>query len=252
MDETGNSGEKSDPNQPVHLLGCVVFEEDEIRGFEEEMDKLAAKYFGSANSNNEFKGAELFNGNGCCSELQPNVRIEAAREILELVAKSAAGFGYAGVDKRTSYASDHPHRICFGLLLEGLQPFLEFREANGLIVADEYNEIGKTLIADFRRIKNFGTFWGYRSVKAVNIVDTIHFVKSRDSRLVQASDVTTYIAMKAWKIREEKLLKFRDTANDWSTYTEWLKTDYSVSEKATLELDKIRQSLVTFKSKVFP
>ena len=252
MDESGNSGEKSDPNQPIHLLGCLLVHESSLTDFEQDLDDIAEDCFGDSLSPAEFRASDIYSGKKSFKGRSVQERIAIATSVLESCAKHASAFGYTGVNKIKSYASDHPHRIAFGLMIENLQIYLKVREEKGLIVADEYNEIGKTLINDFKRIKRDGTFWGYKNIKAKNVVDTIHFVRSQDSRIIQACDLMTYFTLAEMKLSDRKQKEFRALEKPWSEYRAWLAENCSAADQATFALGRIANSVTRFRAKIFP
>lgn len=252
MDESGNSGEKSDPNQPIHLLGCMVVDASNVNEFESELDELARAYFPTTWKEVELRGHDIYSGKKQFKSLSVQSRIDLARDVLEKVNEYALGFGYTGIDKVKSYANDHPHRIAFGLMIEGLQPFCKQRDKLGLIIADEYNEISKTLLRDFSHMKRHGTFWGYRRIVASNIVDTIHFVNSADNRLIQACDLMTFFTLAHHRLTDDKWKKWIAMAEPRPKYQEWLEDGLSKADKATLELGRIASRVTRFRAKIFP
>lgn len=252
MDESGNSGEKSDPNQPIHLLGCMIVDASNVNKFEAKCNDIAKAFFPNEWKSVEFKAHEIYAGKGPFKQLRVEQRIDLTTRLLTAATEHAAGFGYTGVDKRKSYANDHPHRIAFGLMIEGIQPFCNQRDELGLIIADEYNEIGKTLLSDFSHMKIHGTFWGYRNVTATNIVDTIHFVNSADNRLIQVCDLMTYFTLAEIRLLEGKFEKFFALSDPKPVYSEWLEEQFNRAEIATLALAKIAAKPTRFRAKIFP
>lgn len=252
MDESGNSGEKSDPRQPIHLLGCLIVDASAVNEFEADLDDIAMEFFPETWQKTEFKAQEIYSGSGPFKKLTVERRIELAEKILNKTNEHALGFGYSGVDKRKFYGSDHPHRVAFGLMMEGVQPFCAQRNELGLIIADEYNEISKTLQKDFTQIKRTGTFWGYRQVKADNIVDTIHLVRSAENRLVQACDLATYFMLAQIKLEEGKLTEWLELNEPRPAYSQWLEDGMKRADKATLKLARIASQPTRFRAKVFP
>lgn len=252
MDESGNSGDKSDPEQPIHLLGCLLVEDSHVRPLEDAIREAACKHFPASGGDFEFHGVDLYNGARSCKKVPVETRLAATEDVLSATAMYAAGFGYTGIDKRRSNASDHPHRIAFSLMIEGIQPFLSQRDALGLIVADEYNEIGQTIIRDIDQFKTTGTSWGYRKVKARNIIDSVHFVKSHNNRLIQACDLVTYFTLKAIRIREAKRAEWKTLAEPRPDYWKWLPRAYSRAEQATIRLEAIAGSIMRVRAKIFP
>lgn len=60
-----------------------------------------------------------------------------------------------------------------------------------ICIADECGKQA-AVRADLRRFRDQGT-WGYRARTITNIVDTIHFAPSSESRLIQAVDMLAFI-----------------------------------------------------------
>lgn len=257
MDETGNTGTKVDPAQPIHLIGCLIVEDTAVRPFEDALAAIAASHFPEKSKDPafEFHGAEMFHGSGLFKGTQPADRLAAAHAIIDAVNEHVAAFGYAGVDKTKSYANDHPHRIAFTLLVEQLQTWLKHRDALGLIIADENKEVSQKLIDDFALFKEFATNWGYRRIPVTNIIDSVHFVQSHNNRIMQACDVITYMFMKGRNLRDRKRAEHQAIVGDAWTYldhSEWLKSNQSKAEEATLEISEKIRRIQVFRAKIWP
>jgi hypothetical protein len=197
----------------------------------------------------------MFQGSGIFKGTEPASRINAVHAIVDAVNEHVAAFGYAGVNKMKSYASDHPHRIAFTLLVERLQVWLKQRDALGLIVADENKEVSQKLIDDFALFKQFATNWGYRRIPVTNIIDSVHFVQSHNNRIMQACDVVTYMFMKGHNLRDRKRAEHKALAGDAWTYwnhIEWLKANQSNVEKATFEITAKINKIQVFRAKIWP
>lgn len=257
MDETGNTGTKADPAQPIHLIGCLIIEDAAVRPLEDALSAIAAAYFPDKAKEQafEFHGAEMFQGSGIFKRTEPANRIKAVHAIVDAVHEHVAAFGYAGVNKIKSYANDHPHRIAFTLLVERLQVWLKQRDALGLIVADENKEVSQKLIDDFALFKEFATNWGYRNIPVTNIIDSVHFVQSHNNRIMQACDVVTYMFMKGYHLRAKKEAEHKAIVGSAWTYwkhVDWLKENLSQSEKATLDLADRINRIQFFRAKIWP
>lgn len=251
IDETGNTGADVSGDQPIHMLGASVIHTDKVRVVEDALNELAKGISEDCDAV-EFKGSWLANGKAHFKGMAPSERIDLTRQILEIAAESLEAFGYAGVDKRKSFASDHPQVISMTLLLERLQSFLRARKTFGLIIADEYNELGDSLIEEYERFKRTGTKWGYAKVKLHNVIDSLHYVKSRHSRLLQVSDIMTYVTITWMRIYENAQKKMHAEGVTSLDYSEWLDTNLTRSEQATRELYKISDKVMRFRAKVFP
>ncbi len=80
-------------------------------------------------------------------------------------------------------------------MVERLEEFLEAQQpaANGLLFADENRERDRSIISDFDSFKEYGTALGYKPREIKQLIDTVHFVKSQDSRLIQLADCSSYL-----------------------------------------------------------
>jgi hypothetical protein len=251
IDETGNSGGKKSEDQPIHLLGSLVIDSCEVRFVEDAMDEIAAGY-SEDGSSVEFKGADLYGGHGSFKKTKPADRIVTTEKLIDLAVEHARAFGYAGVDKRKSFASDHPQVISITFLLERLQPYLRAHKEHALIVADEYNELGDSLIEQYERFKKTGTSWGYAKVKLANVVDSLHYVKSKHSRLLQLCDVLTHVTIK-WLLAKERLdAEIADDAVVGRERQERRRQHATRPELASIDLWERLDKLRFFRAKIFP
>lgn len=253
MDESGNTGRTVDQSQPIHLIGCLLVEDVQVRPFEDALAVAASKHFGAAAMapRFEFHGAHLLSGKGVFRGIPPAARIAAAKDIIAAAQAHAAAFGYTGVDKLKSHANDHPHRIAFQLMIENLQPWLAAKKSLGLIVADENQEVGQDLIDDFALFKEQYTTWGYKRVSVRNIIDSVHFVQSHNNRIMQACDVMTYLFMRGHHIYRLKQPQYEAASKPKDWYS-WLRANITPSETATLALyDEVRK-ITSFRAKIWP
>lgn len=237
MDECGNTGVKADPNQPIHFLGCLVVEDIHIRPFESAIADVARRYFPSVagKPDFEFHGVDLFGGSGHF-KVDPQKRIESTRALIEAAVEHSATFGYVGIDKTKSLARDHPHRICFTLLVEHLETWLKRRESLALLVSDENHEVEQALITDIATFKASSTTWGYRNMPVEHIVDSIHFVKSHNNPIIQVADVLTYVTLKALLIKRDRFAEFRRRSDKKQTWPDWTAENYTRPQRATRDL----------------
>lgn len=252
MDECGNTGTKADPQQPIHFLGCLVVEDVRVRSLETAIAQVAKKYFPTASRDPrfEFHGADLFGGSGFF-KASPQRRIDATAELIQVAVEHAATFGYIGIDKTKSYATDHPHRICFTLLMEHLEGWLARRDGLALLVSDENQEVEQALIRDITHFKESSTRWGYRKVPIEHVIDSVHFVKSHNNPIIQAADVLTFVTLKAVLLKRERLPEFRKRSEKKQSWPEWTEANYTPSQLATRKLWSTI-NFVHFANKIWP
>jgi hypothetical protein len=82
----------------------------------------------------------------------------------------------------------------------------------GLLVADEQKEVDRDIIRQFAFWRDFGTD-GYRRREIRYLIDTVHYVPSQDSWLIQLADCVAFL-----RNRLERVLRRKGW--DTATYTE--------------------------------
>lgn len=228
VDESGNTGLNLDSaDQPVHWIVALGVTPEAIRAIEAEMLALALRVFRNRarKADFEFHGSDIFGGRGDCSNLSPAERIQVYAELLRLLARHDCALFVQGIDKarhkaraRTNgYEPMHPHRLGFMYLLERIDEWLERAQPElnffgdlsgpplyGLMVADEQKEIDREIVQQFAFWREGGTDFGYRSRELKFLIDTIHYVPSHDSWLIQLVDCVAYIKNRFERMRREK------------------------------------------------
>jgi hypothetical protein len=201
-DESGNTGWNLDsPDQPLHFLLTIGIHEDKSRDIERELFRIALDYFPreARNSDFEFHGGYIYRGEGYFNALAPADRLQIYNRLIQVIVDFELPVFVEGIDKRRLKASSanpaHPYNLAFLYMVERLEEFLESQQppANGLICADENRERDRSIISDFDLFKEYGTALGYKPREIKRLLDTVHFVKSQDSRLIQIADCSSYL-----------------------------------------------------------
>lgn len=224
IDESGNTGhDLSSTVEPVHWVVALGVTEHQAQAIETDLLGIALKYFRDRAhaADFEFHGAQIFSGRGDARALSPGQRISLYREILELIPRHGARLWIRGIAKSRHaaraatqrYHADHPYRLAFMFLVEALDEWLEHIQPAppllaeghpttlGLLVSDEQDEVSRDLIAGFARWRQFGTDFGYRARDIRHLIDTIHYVKSEDSWLIQLVDCAAFIRNRLHKMQ---------------------------------------------------
>lgn len=220
-DESGNTGWNLDvAQQPIHFLLALGIHEDKTREIEHRLFRIALDYFPreARNSDFEFHGGDIYRGEGYFDALSPADRLRIYTRLVEVINDFELPAFIEGIDKqklKTSSANPaHPYNLAFLYLVERLEEFLESHQppANGLLFADENRERDRSIISDFDSFKEYGTVLGYQPREIKRLLDTVHFVKSQDSRLIQLADCSSYLAYRYYNINTKPLAKI--TASD--------------------------------------
>ncbi|MGD2120689.1 MAG: DUF3800 domain-containing protein [Gemmatimonadota bacterium] len=196
-----------------------------VRSIEEGMSALSLRYFGARARHPEFEfhGSHLFQGRGECRDLTPAQRVSLYREIVSLIGRNQGRLFVRGIDKaehaerakERSYQPEHPHKLAFRYLIERIDEWLEARQPEGksleegsspvfgLIVADEQKEVDREIIQSFAFWRDHGTGPGYRARGIHYLLDTVHYVRSQDSWLIQLVDCLAFLRNRYARIIRE-------------------------------------------------
>jgi hypothetical protein len=210
IDESGNTGaDLAAADQPVHWMVALGVAPVAVKSIEAEMLELALEWFPERARSPEFEfhGSHLYARRGDCRALSPERAVALYRALLEVFARGDCHLFMAGIDKAGlkqraesgRYVPDHPYRLAFMYLVERIDRWLDERSAEsrreelGLLVADEQKEVHREMIASFARWREEGTQYSARRKPIRNLVDTVHYVPSHDSWLIQLADCVAYL-----------------------------------------------------------
>lgn len=251
IDESGNTGLKKDPDQPLHLIAAVIVDEAQVRPVEIALERLVERLFPSLCDLPDFElhGAELFKGEGLFKGIAPDTRVSAVNEVLDVLRAHDVRVGWAAVDKMQLFSARHPHQVAFLLLMEKLESYLQTAGALGLIIADENKEVEQKLIDDLKRFKRNNTGFGWKPMNISRVVDSVHFVRSHNNQLIQCADLVAYFSLRARRVR--RMVDERARAQNSSSAPTLDAESITRSEKAVLQIDAALASIRTF-TKLFP
>ena len=245
LDEAGNTGSKADPDQSIHMIGSLIVDQAHVRPIEIRLNGLAERCrdliraAGRPTPSDpiEFHGTDLFGGRGAFKPISPEARIALCEDIVAACRDGEAAFGHCAVDKM-KLPGGHPHMRCFQFTLERLQDYLSRKGELGLLIADEHRELEEEIIQDLAFSKEFTTGWGYRPTVIENIIDTVHFVKSKHNRLVQACDVLTYFRLKGLRLSAKMLEAYLLSTEraDGQSYSDYVASHTEPAEDVILRL----------------
>lgn len=254
IDESGNTGHNlKSADQPIHwlvALGCTPAAVFEI---ESTLIDVSEEFFpGRARDPDyELHGSDLFAGRGECRDLTPAQRVALYGEILDVIVQWDVSVFVRGIhkqrhDRRAAdrfYTPAHPHRLGMMYLVERIDEWLEGQQdpngnkTLGLLVADEQREVDREIVESFASWRRFGTEHGYRERDIDFLIDTVHYVPSHDSWLIQLADCVAYIRNRYARVLRE---------------SGWMEQDWSESEKATVDLWRTRCRPKVVDDRVWP
>lgn len=148
----------------------------------------------------EFHGKELWGDKGPWkgAALGERFRFAVYEKAVELIVSKDVKILFQGIDQRKlerRYSlPEPPHKLAFKFLLEQIDELFESNATHGIVISDQ---LGSPTEHDIYRVhlrtyREEGT-GGLYPRNLSRVVDTIHFVPSKHSRLVQAIDLMTFI-----------------------------------------------------------
>lgn len=223
IDESGNTGaDLRSVVEPVHWLVALGATEHAVHDIENDLISVASRYFKADARRPEFElhGSEIFAGRGPSRALTVTERVRLFADILSVIPRHGAKLWVRGIHKQRhlqraqekGYTPSHPYNAGFMFLVEKLDEYLASRQADlvesaaspkgdlGLLISDEQDEVSRSLISGFARWRQFGTDFGYKPRNIRYLIDTIHYVQSQDSWLIQLVDCVAFIRNRVEKI----------------------------------------------------
>ena len=182
-----------------YYIAALMVPEREARSLVAELDDLMAateRSFGVP-QDTELHGHELINGKGPWSPLAKLVRarIGIYDDALTVIGRHEVAIVLRGMDvarQRARYGDPRPpHQVVLSHLIERVDEYAEKVGELTIMIADEISDAE-------RHQRNLWQYQqldtgGYRARKITRFVDTIHFVPSRSSRLLQAADLVAHM-----------------------------------------------------------
>lgn len=260
IDESGNTGSNlKDAHQPYLVLVALMLPPEKIKEVESDLRLLGYKYFGaeSRNTDFEFHGDAIYNGrkkNKYFHKLPQDKRLEILDELVNITIKhDSIRIGYVAIEKEKYYGKLHVQQTAFQLIVEKIEERLQgYLNSYCLLIADEQDELEQRLIDDLDHFKQHGTSLEHRSIQVDRIIDSVHFVKSKNNYLMQLTDVICYLVRKG-KESEMKLISAWKESKASIEYTDWVENFGNKGQKYFLNTYRLLGSKkVWLFSKDFP
>ncbi len=243
LDESGHTGNNlSDPDQPITWMVALAIDSQAVPATEAALRSIAKKQFykRADKPDFEFKGQRIFQGEGDFANLKPPERIQLYNEILSTLSSNGIRIFARGIHKLRHkrradaggyYLPSNPYLLAFMYLTESLDGWLERQQPPkgvaatpvlGLVVADEQLEMGREIVARFNRWRQNGTDFGIYAREIKYLIDTVHYVPSHDSWLLQLTDCVAYLRNRLQRAYEAKGAdKSKYTKSDLAVEVQW-------------------------------
>jgi hypothetical protein len=220
LDESGHTGNNlNDPNQPITWMVALAIKPEVVPVIEESLRKIAKANCPTRASapDFEFKGSSIFQATGDFQNLPPAQRVTLQGDIVATLTANKVRIFARGIDKdkhqkrATSagyYLPSHPYLLAFMYLVESLDSWLEKKQPKkgessppvfGLVVADEQQDMGREIVKRFTSWREYKTDFGFHARTIEFLIDTIHYVPSHDSWLLQLTDCVAFLLNRRWR-----------------------------------------------------
>jgi hypothetical protein len=200
LDETGSVG-RGARQQPYLTLVAVVVDETRVQPLSQRLRQLTMQHLGWIPAGFELHANEIWNGRGHWSDKTPPERLATLESIVSVLEELSLSVIHASIDKAKLHAryggayDANAYVLALQFLLEKLDRW-RTREALRIIIADEAKEHQLKAVSMVREMQTWaaGTVPGRQ---LVSIIDSMHFVDSKDSPGVQLADIVAFIHHRA-------------------------------------------------------
>lgn len=203
LDESGKGG-LHDASQPFHVLAGVIINAELWNNVETELEaRIDAFVPGHRPDGWEIHMADISSGKKHFKGMAPADRFALADRILDLLIDFEMTVILSVVDKDALCAQyaypEPPHMLCYEFVAERFQRYLASEGEVGMIIADEQRGAQDELQQWHTYLRRRGNNY---LRKMPRIVDTVTFVPSHRSCMLQVADVVAW-----WCNRWQKALR---------------------------------------------
>jgi hypothetical protein len=197
VDETGSPRGSLKKHRYLQIVAAIVDEEN-VRALGDSLRQVAVDHLGWFPAEFEFHGNRLWNGNGEWEGKAPSELLAAYEDVIGLIEKHSISISHSTIDRlrlhdRYSGAFDgSAYRLGLQFLLEKINHLSGLK----VVVADESKEQeieAKGMVARLQE-------WGGGEApgpQVKSVIDSLHFVQSRESPGVQMADMVAYLFHRA-------------------------------------------------------
>jgi hypothetical protein len=212
IDESGDGGVNAASSRHLVLSG-VAMHEGHWRGVTTALDALQRKYFPLAGSNVEFHASDLRSGAKLFRAMLPPQRTKLMLEIYTAISRSRVTLFAATIEKQSlalRFVGTDPYDIAFEGLCTMFNYFLRRIQSHtgnvlrGIVVLDESRpSLSKQIRLLLSKFQASGTRWA----RMTNLIETAFFFDSRNSRLMQVADFTSYAVYRWYEAGDDTYLR---------------------------------------------
>jgi hypothetical protein len=161
------------------------------------MEQIVEKLRFQMPSLDEIHGVELFHGRKNFNNINIQTRTQIFNDILDITIKYSIPMKYIFIDKvkmQNKYNNPYcPIEWGFTLFSEMFDEYLEQEQDKGLIISDIIDDVKIKKIKTNLKNSQKESIPLPKGKQLKNIIETVHYLDSKESYLLQLSDVITYI-----------------------------------------------------------
>lgn len=195
IDETGSSG-RAAKRQPYLTVAAAIVDETMVQQLRAGLQSVASDHLQWVPSEFELHGHEIWGGKGYWTGKAYDELIAAYEAAMAMLDVCDIDIAHASIDKAALHrrydgvADDNAYRLALQFLLEKVDAY---GSSLKILIADEAKEQEVRAVKMVQGMQNWS--WGGevpgRQLKT--IVDSLHFVSSRDSAGVQIADLVVFV-----------------------------------------------------------
>lgn len=223
--------------QPKHWIGALSIDSQSISELEERLNRVAEEFFGTRQltRENEFHAVDMVHGKAQFKGRSIEDRLNALEKILEIASSANVRRISVSVCPDKMVVPSTAAQKAFVFLVEKADLDLSKAKDSGILVGDLDSEYADSSVSNLSMFRSEGTPYHFgRSID--RIIDTVYFIPSHHSRLVQLADAYAY-SLQLFNsppdndnypkgrlrkfIREKTDLFWAHSYKDWPTAESW-------------------------------
>jgi hypothetical protein len=217
LDESSTTG--------YYFIGALVLSPQDVSAVSDVIENISSLIVQDHplifDQSDELRGSQIWNGKGKWKNIGDRYRYSVFIRAFEQLAELDIEIALQGINKKrleNQYLYPlPPHELALKYLLDQLDKKFISQSSKGLIICDETGSRAednkhRALLREWRAMGTGGPF----PRNLTSIADTLHFVPSQESRLVQAIDLITFLHQRRTVTRYPESLEYEVMSHLWS------------------------------------
>ncbi|MFK4792748.1 DUF3800 domain-containing protein [Sphingobium sp. ZW T5_29] len=183
-----------DPQQPFYWLGALSIAAENISEVEEKANGIAKDFFGTQRlaRDTEFHAKDIFHRKRHFSDWDIEKRLACLQRLADLAGDNELVRRlYVRIDPKKMVRSHGWADDAFMFLVEKVQQDAMSQSAHCILIGDLDGNFSEGSVANLSRFRDEGTDFVFGH-KIDRLIDSVYFIPSHHSRLLQLADAYTY------------------------------------------------------------